>query len=363
VRGEVHGDHGQDRRRQGALQGLLWEDGLLRGLGIFMNSGIIESKSSQFYLVSVFYRMPYPFLSWPVLILVVNIFLYFYQKILVGNIFFSIIALLLTIAIYENNGLFMDNFMYNYRFFKTDDRLRKKLKRMNRLFFGKIQFFAITLVIAVRSLISMYFFIFEEGYFFNDVITTFLILSLIFTFIGITLSLYHMSSHGVCAKYSFELYYIYIDVYYQVIFNTVLIGAILTIFGFAVLLWGYMIDQIELGTLVTGPIFSLIILNFLIGIFGIRNGISRSKKFMLFTLSEEITNIENKYNYLTLKDTNESLDIRSQLNTLLSSLISRGKEIEQTREWFFDFWSFISIFIAPIIYTIVRVIIERYLTS
>lgn len=327
-----------------------------------MNQRVGEEKSNQYYLVRFFYRLPYPFLAWPILILITNLFLYYFQKVIVGNIFLSIISLLFIILIYEKNDLFMVNFKENNCLEQNTD-LRNKINKLNRIFFGKIQFIAVLLAIAMRGLVQIYLFpdIFIDEYLLNDTITMFLILSLIFTFIGITLNLYTVTSIGVYAKYPFEIYCAYIDSYYQIIINTIFMGAILTVFGLGVLLWGSAVDQLELGSLITIPILLLIILNFFIGILGIRNGISKSKKLLLLDLLKEINIIKNQYNNLASKSTIESLSIQSQLNTLLSSLMSRGKEIEQIKEWFFDFWSFLSIFIAPILYTIIRIIMERYL--
>ncbi len=328
-----------------------------------MDSHKPEGKATnKYYLVEVFYRIPHPFIGWPFLIVLFNSLLYFYQKILIGNVFFSIIALLLAISTYEKNKLFVNKFISDNAFLKRDNKLKIQLDTINCLLFGKMQFFVILTIIIIRALISISLNIFDSKYLINDTITIFLILSLIFVFMGTTLILYKISSQMSYAKNSFEFYCIYRGIYSQVVFNTILIGAFLTVFGLAVILWSYMVDQLQLGSLVTGPLFFLVILNFIIGILGIRNGISETKKKMLLSLSEEINNTKNKYSILiNSPNISESLYAQSQLSSLLSNQLSRGKEIEHAKEWFFDIWSLISISIPPMIYTIIRIIIDNYL--
>ncbi len=112
----------------------------------------------------------------------------------------------------------------------------------------------------------------------NDTITQFLIASLILSSVGIIICIYITSSFGIETKYLFEIKIAYEYLYSNIVKNTFIIGIELGVFCSAVLIWAHVCSYEELGISCDILIISSIPAIFLIGVVGIRNGITSSKK-------------------------------------------------------------------------------------
>jgi len=324
---------------------------------------MIKFPKSEYYLIKIFYKAPFPMFTWPFLITVIN-FISSYKVILglehvarieyirfyLGNTFFSILALLFIVIIYEQNVANINKWIKENDIFGGKDDVINKLNTIHNYFFGRFQFLmAGTGVIARRTI--AYFLIPKIAILGNIVIDTiaiFLILSFFLTSIGIIFCLYIAGSNGVKVKYPFEIRERYRDLASLAVRNTLIVGIYLALFGSAVVVWAYQYEQYILGAIVDALIIIGIFIVFVIGIAGIQQGIAMSKQNMLSKIKLEMEKLTPIYASLMESKNNASLSKLYEVILILEGLSRRCKDVEEINEWMFDIGSVIKIVLMSI---------------
>lgn len=181
---------------------------------------------SEYYLIKILRKVPFPRLTWSCLIAVINLiasykiilglehvarfeFIRFY----LGNTFFSILALLLIVILYEHSIETINKWIKEKDILGEKEEIIEKLNASHNYFFGRFQFLVIGIGIIVRYALAKI--IFQEtpilGRDVIDTIAMFLILSFFFTCMGVIYCLYNAGLNGVKVKYPFEIREAYKD--------------------------------------------------------------------------------------------------------------------------------------------------------
>jgi len=165
---------------------------------------------SEYYLIKIFRKIPVPFFTWPLLILFVfliasykvilgfeRVDVFEYIRFYIGNAFFSIFAILLIVIIYEKNIREINKWVEENEILVKKSDVINKLNKIHRNLFGWYQFLTAVAGVIVRRVIA-YFSLPQQvsilGNTVIDIITIFLIFSLLLTFLGVILCLYTIGS-------------------------------------------------------------------------------------------------------------------------------------------------------------------------
>jgi len=218
--------------------------------------------ASEYYLVRIFRKLPFPFFTWPFLLTIINLIANYkvilgfervagieYIRFYVGNTIFSIIALLLIVIIYEKNVTGINKWIRENDILGEKSDVITELNKIHKYLFGWYQFLVVVAFVVIRRVLA--YFLLQESMipevgvrisiatFVFDVIVVFLVLSLFLTSIGVILCLYITGSNGVKATYSFEIRNAYKDLVSLAVVNVVVIGMYLALYGSAVVVWAY----------------------------------------------------------------------------------------------------------------------------
>ena len=345
---------------------------------------------SKYYLVRIFYKVPHPFLIWPLMLTVIYLvgdYLTYssFEKesvlLLISNTFFSISALFLTVIIYERNIVAIQDWFNKYETVNTDNGgAIGKLNEIHEKLFSQALLVFPVLVVLIRRLIANKLIntkstteeilinnglatneivnneILKQnilGGIVNDTITQFLIASLILSSIGIIICIYVTSSFGVETKCLFEIKIAYEGLYVNIVKNTAMIGIELGVFCSAVIIWAHVYSYEDLGTLCNILIIGSIPLIFLIGVVGIRNGINSSKNNMVLKLSSEM----EKYDILEC-GRSQSLANKDLMASVYDSISKKVKDTMKINPWMLDVKSLTDIGFTLIISTTIKYILR-----
>ncbi|VVB71734.1 Uncharacterised protein [uncultured archaeon] len=289
---------------------------------------------------------------------------------LMGNIFFSILAVIFNIDFYERNipetnrWISKNNIIDYGKTTGNKSNISNRLNKIEKCFFNGYQYIPALLVVASRRYISEVWLRPKDtaGIIIIDSITTFLVTLLIISYIGIILYMHMAASNGVKAKYSFEISNSYSSLISLSIENTIKTGLFMALFGSAVIIWALFLRDFNLGMIVNVIIAIPVLFIFIIGTRGIQQGISKSRQYALSELSREMNEISFNYASAAEKNDERSLDIQLKLNTILEILSKRGKDIEELRVRIFEMGQLGDIAITLIVPTLLRFVSEKYLT-
>ncbi|MCE8424149.1 MAG: hypothetical protein J5U17_00045 [Candidatus Methanoperedens sp.] len=338
---------------------------------------MVKYPEPEYYFVKIFHKIPIPFFTWPALILFFyliasnNIILGFGHKIdfeyirfYLGNTFFSIIAIVFIVIIYEKNIREINKWVEENDISVQKSDVVNKLNTIHKYFFGWNQFLITVSGVLVRKGI-IYFLKLQNDYTLGkviiDTITIFLIISLLLTALGVILCVYTTGSNGIKAKYPFEVQNAYKDLVSLSRRNAVMIGIYLALYCSSVFGWAYQHEQIVLGVIIDVLILISIFIAFIIEIAGIKNGIAESKKIMLSEIKREMGKVQPLYTSL-IDSMNKDLPIPNKFNEIdliLENLSNKGKSIGEINEWMIDVESVIKIgstLIATIIIPVAGII-------
>jgi len=313
---------------------------------------------SEYYLYKIFRKMPSPMLTWPILIVVINILSSYkiflgeeyvntaeFMQYYIGNTLFSILAFWLIVLIYKHNMTSINNWLNKNEILGGRSEAVNKLNLMHNYLFGKLQFLLIGAAIVIRRLI-LYFSGFEmlpNGIIIIDSIVAFLILSLIITSVGVIICLYVTGSNGIKVNYPFEIRNAYKDIASAVVTNTLMVGIFSAIYCSAVVFWAYQSERYMLG-LIANIFFAIsIILIFIVGIMGIQQGIAKSKQSILSKIKRELEKFQPSY--VDLVDSMDDVSLSKHLTiiSIVEGISNKYKEVEGTNEWMFDIGSVIKV--------------------
>jgi len=260
-----------------------------------------------------------------------------------GNFIFSIFAMWLSVKLYEQNTTTVNKWFERNDFLNSKDEVINKLNRIHNFFFGRCQFVIIASVIVVilrRIVISLLFLQKETGNIVIDTIAIFLIVSLLFTSIGVIYCLYNVSLNGIKVKYLYEISNEYRGLASVANKAIIIVGLYLAFFGSAIVVWAYQYNTKEWSYIIN--------ILFLIGIFivfysvsaGIRHGIAMSKQAILSEIKHEIGEVlPIYYSLIEFKNrasqSERSLSRLFKVTLILEFLSKSGKDIEGMNEWMF----------------------------
>ncbi len=119
---------------------------------------------SEYYLVKIFRKVRCPFLVWPLFIIIIFVigdYLTYpnFKKdsvlLLIGNAFFSISALFLTVIIYEQNTTAIYKWLNKYKLVcANNDGAIDKLNEIHEYLFNRALLLVPVLVVLIRRLIA-----------------------------------------------------------------------------------------------------------------------------------------------------------------------------------------------------------------
>jgi hypothetical protein len=166
-------------------------------------------------------------------------------------------------------------------FINENIKLENELSLSNNIFFRyqlPIVIFIVVLRLALAHIIIHDTIIL--GNIIIDTISIFLITSFVITSIGSILYLYKLASKGIKIEYSFDIRTRYKKLEDILTFNTIIISVYLIIFGILVIIWSHQTKQYTIGIIVDILIIITIFFVFILGLVGIRYGISNTKAYM-----------------------------------------------------------------------------------
>lgn len=327
---------------------------------------------SEYYLIKILRKVPFPMLTWSCLIAVIN-FIASYKIILglehvarfefirfyLGNTFFSILALLLIVILYEQSIKTINEWIKEKDILGKKEKIIDKLNASHNYFFGRFQFLLIGIGIIVRYLLAKI--ICQEtpilGRDVIDTIAMFLILSFFFTCMGVIYCLYNAGLNGVKVKYPFEIREAYKD-FVSLSVNTALkVGIYMGAYSAAIVVWAYQTEQYILGAIIDALIITGIFIVFFVGTAGIQKGIARSKQDMLYKIKLEMDKFQQVYAHLMDSMKSASLNKLYEVIMILESFSKRCKNIEEVNEWIFDVRSLTKIILMSIATFIISLLI------
>jgi hypothetical protein len=340
---------------------------------------MVKYPEPEYYFIKLFHKIPIPFFSLSALILFIylianiNIILgsrqvnFEFIRFYLGNPFFSIVAIIFIVMIYEKNIREINKWIEENDFLVQKSDVVNKLNTIHKYFFGWNQFLIVVFGVVVRKVIIISLQLQDEytlGKVVIDTITLFLIFSLLLTALGVILCLYTTGSNGIKAKYPFEVKNAYKYLVSLSRWNAIMIGLYFALYCSSVFGWAYLHEQIALGVILDVLILTSIFIVFFIEIAGIQDGIAESKRTMLSEIKLKMEKVQPLYNSL-IDSMNKDLPIPNKFNEIdliLENLSNKGKSVGEINEWMIDVESLIKIgstLIATIIIPVVGIVFNK----